>query len=370
MQPGWLKEYFKPRPEETTRQDPAPDAVEETSDGVSRRDFVKTGFVTGMVAGMAAGAVVAQTSPAQAQAPATPLGGRWWPSPWGAQDERGANNRITPAKVLEAARLIKTGKIYQLGRTLEKGIPLFGERLGPHVVIPGSPTGGPFGKHNLYYHDELFVGEIGQAGSQFDGLGHIGMVAGDGKIRYYNGLSQEEVGGTYGLKKLGVEHLKPFFTRGMLLDVLALKGGERLAIDYVISMDDVRATLQRQGIREPGEGDAVLFRTGHGKLWKKDNAEYNKGCPGPGITVGRWLADRKVAVVCADTWPVEAVPGENADLPFACHAIWLTMNGIFINENLNLEELAQDRAYEFAWSFNPVPIKGATGAPGNSVAIA
>jgi hypothetical protein len=56
-----------------------------------------------------------------------------------------------------------------------------------------------------------------------------------------------------------------------------VKGGERLLIDYVITMDEVRATLQRQGIGEPGEGDAVLFRTGHGKLWKKDNAEYNKG---------------------------------------------------------------------------------------------
>jgi kynurenine formamidase len=290
--------------------------------------------------------------------------------PVGAQDQRGAGNRISPAKVLEAARLIKTGKIYPLGRVVEKGIPLFGERLGAHLVIPGSPTGGPFGNHKLYYHDELFVGEIGQTGSQFDGLGHIGMVANDGKIRYYNGLTQDEVGGTYGLKKLGIENCRPFFTRGILLDVLALKGGERLPIDYVITVADIQATLQRQKIKEPGEGDAVLFRTGHGKLWKKDNAEYNKGCPGPGITAGRWLADKKVCVVGADTWPVEAVPGENPNLPFACHTIWITLNGIHINENLDLEELARDGVHEFAWSFNPVPIKGATGAPGNSVAIA
>ena len=271
---------------------------------------------------------------------------------------------------MEAARLIKTGRIYPLGRVLEKGIPNFGERLGPHLVIPGAPTGGPFDQHRLYYHDELFVGEIGQIGSQFDGLGHIGMVAGDGKLRYYNGFPQEEVGSAYGLKKLGAEHLRPFFTRGILLDVLALKGGERLPGDYVVTLDDVRATLRRQGIREPGEGDVVLFRTGHGKLWKKDNAEYNKTSPGPGITVGRWLADRKIAVVGADNWPVEAVPGENPDLIFACHAIWLTLNGIFINENLDLEALAADRVYEFAWSFNPLPLNGATGSPGNSVAIA
>ncbi len=196
------------------------------------------------------------------------------------------------------------------------------------------------------------------------------MMASDGKIRYYNGYTQEEVGTAYGIKKVGIEELKPFFTRGILLDVLAVKGGERLPIGYVITMDDVQQTLRRQGIREPGEGDAVLFRTGHGKLWKKDNAEFNKGCPGPGATVGRWLVERKVCVVGGDTWPVEAVPGESADLPFACHAIWITMNGIFINENLDLEALAADKAYEFAWSFNPLPLKGATGSPGNSVAIA
>src|SRR5262245_8426942 len=289
MQPGWLKEFFAPQPEEP-------------ADGsVSRRDFVKTGVVAGVTAGMAAGELVAARA-AEAQA-ANPLGGQWWPSPWGAKDERGANNRITPAKVIEAARLIKTGKIYPLGRVLEKGIPLFGERLGAHVVIPGGPTGGPFGAHKLYYHDELFVGEIGQAGSQFDGLGHIGIVAGDGKIRYFNGFTQDEVGGTYGLKKLGMQECHPFFTRGILLDVLALKGGDRLATNYVITVDDIQQTLRRQNTREPGEGDVVLFRTGHGKLWKKDNAEYNKGCPGPGITAGKWLADKKVAVSGGDMTP-------------------------------------------------------------------
>ena len=362
MQPAWLKEFWRRQDEHDTPGD--------ATDGVSRRDFVASGVVAGVAAGMAG-----QVAQAQAQPPAAtqnPLSGagNWWPSPWGPQDQRGANNRITPAKAVEAARLIKTGKIYPLGRVLEKGIPLFGERLGAHVVIPGGPTGGPFGNHKLHYNDELFVGEIGQAGSQFDGLGHISMVANDGKLRYYNGLTQEEVGGTYGLQKLGVEHLRPFFTRGILIDVLALKGGDRLPIDYVITVADIQAALKRQNTREPGEGDAVLFHTGHGSLWKKDNVEYNKGCPGPGLTAGRWLADKKIAVVGADTWPVEAVPGENPNMPFVCHTLWLTMHGIFINENLDTSELAKDRAYEFAWSFNPVPIKGATGAPGNSVAIA
>ena len=132
MQPGWLKEFFAPQPEEPADGD---------GDGsVSRRDFVKSGVVAGVAAGMAAGEIVAARA-AEAQT-ANPLGGQWWPSPWGAKDERGANNRITQAKVMEAARLIKTGKVYPLGRVLERGIPLFGERLGGHVVIPAGRQAG------------------------------------------------------------------------------------------------------------------------------------------------------------------------------------------------------------------------------------
>jgi kynurenine formamidase len=364
MQPGWLKEFWRKQEEPAVSQDAA---EEVPAGGVSRRSFVKRGVVGGVAAGLAAGQVVAQAQ-AQTTAPNPLSSGNWWPSPWGAQDQRGAGNRITPAKVLEAARLIKTGKIYPLGMVLEAGIPLFGARH-LSITIPGGPTGGPFGTHNLYYNDEMFSGEIGQIGSQFDGLGHIAIKVGN-EVRYYNGLTQAQVGGAYGLQKLGIHNVRPFFTRGILLDVLALKGGDRLPINYVITLDDVMQTLRRQGTREPGEGDVVMFRTGHIKLWKKDNVEYNKGEPGPGKTVANWLAGKKVACVGGDCWAVEAVPGEDANRPFECHAIWITMNGIHIIENQNLEDLSRDKVYEFAWSFNPLPLKGATGSPGNSVAIA
>jgi hypothetical protein len=83
-------------------------------EGVSRRDLVKGGLVAGMAAGVAASGAVGGVQQAEAQA-ANPMGKDWWPSPWGADDEVGASQRITPAKVLEAAKLIKTGKIYRLG---------------------------------------------------------------------------------------------------------------------------------------------------------------------------------------------------------------------------------------------------------------
>src|SRR4051812_29518471 len=95
--------------------------------------------------------------------PETPIGPRWWPSEWGAQDQRGAANRMTPQKVLEATRLIRTGKIYQLGHVYEHGMPLAGKRHFS-LTIPGSPTGGPDGENKVVYHDEMFSGEIGQIG--------------------------------------------------------------------------------------------------------------------------------------------------------------------------------------------------------------
>jgi kynurenine formamidase len=369
MQAEWLKQYFMPQHDEQRPRATEADDNHETRQegGVSRRDFVKTGLVAGMAAGIAARGVVGPVKPAEAEEE-NPMGRQWWPSEWGPDDEMGASNRITPAKVLEAAALIKRGHIYRLGMTLESGIPVFGARH-VSITIPGSPTGGPFGEHKLYYNDEMFSGEIGQVGSQFDGLGHVSAKVGN-TIRYYNGFTQEQVGGAYGLKKLGVHNVKPFFTRGILLDILSLKGGERLPIGYVITMDDVMQALRKQGIRGPGEGDVVMFRTGHIKLWMKDNAEFNKGEPGPGKTVAEWLAAKKIACVGADNWATEAVPGENPKRPFEAHIIWMTMNGIYNIENQYLEDLAKDRVYEFAWSFNPLPLKGATGSPGNSVAIA
>ena len=363
MQSGWLRE------QQNQSEQAGDGQSEEQGGGVSRRGFLQGGVVAGVAAGVVAGGALAMHhQQAHAQTAGNPFGKTWWPSPWGPTDEAGASNRITPARVLEATRLIKTGRIFPLGRVVESGIPVFGARH-VSITIPGGPTGGPFGENRMMYNDEMFSGEIGQVATQFDGLGHIGTLVGNETV-YYNGLKQSEVGGAYGLQKLGVQNVKPFFTRGILVDVLALKGGDRLPIGYVITPQDIQAALQSQGIKEPGEGDVVVFRTGHGKLWMKDNAEYNKGCPGIGATAAKWLIDRKIAMVGGDTWPVEAVPGENKDKPFECHQWLITMNGIYIHENLDVEALAAARVHEFAYVFSPIRIKGGTGSPGNPIAVA
>jgi kynurenine formamidase len=327
-----------------------------------------------MTAGLTAGTLIATEDNAYAQTTnpqgANPLGKSWWPSPWGATDERGAANRLTPGKVLEAVRLIKSGKIYQLGRPYEQGMPHFGSRHFS-LTIPTGQYGlahGPFGTNQLVGNDEVVSGEIGQIGTQFDGLGHIATLIGNEPV-YYNGFKQSEVGGTFGLRKLGVHNAGVFFTRGVLVDVPAFKGESRLQIGYVITPADVQGALARQGTREPGEGDVVLFRTGHGQLWMKDNAEFTKGSPGPGTTTAKWLIEKKICLVGADTWSMEAVPGEGKDRAFEVHQWLINMNGIYIHENLDLERLANDRTYEFAYIFSPLLLKGGSGSPGNPIAV-
>jgi len=373
MQSGWLEQFHrrvaapKTEPEASA---PPPEAPAE----VSRRTFIQSGLATGVTAGMAAGGMLAQAQVAQAQAAGdTPIGPKWWPSRWGPQDEAGGSNWITPAKVLETVKLIKTGKIYEIGRVYQAEMPLFGARVFA-LRIPGAPTGGPFGKNKLVYHDEFVSTEIGQVGTQFDGLGHIGCVTGkDGdmnEVRFYNGFTEAEMANAYGLQKLGIEKIKPLFTRGVLVDVAGLKG-RMLNVGEEVTVADVQAALQRQGIAESSikSGDGVFFNTGFGDLWMKDNAKFTSGQPGIGLELARWCASKELALVGSDTWATEVVPNPNPDLVFAVHNELITKNGILNHENLDFSDLIKDKVSEFVYVFAPLRMKGATGSAGRPIAI-
>ena len=346
--------------------------LKSTSINEERRNFLTAGLVGGAVA---AGALVAGAAHAQQIAQAPALSDKpWWPHPrWGKDDVAGASNWITPAKVLDAAKLIKDGKIYRIGRVYEAGMPKFGERAFT-MRIPGSPTGGPFGSNKLIYHDEFLATEIGQTGTQFDGLGHIGIQLGkDGdknEMRYYNGHTEQEIGGPYALAKIGIENCKPFFTRGILFDVEAVKG-KMMEAGEEITVADLRAALQKQNMQESDvkEGDAVFFNTGWGKLWMKNNDKFNSGEPGIGLEVAKWCIDKGVCLTGGDTWAVEVVPNPNKDLAFPVHGELITKHGIYNHENMDFTALIADRKYQFAYIFSPAPIKGATGSNGGPIAV-
>jgi kynurenine formamidase len=286
--------------------------------------------------------------------------GDWFPSRGGAGDQRGAANRITAEKVLEAKNLMARGIVYQLGRAYEAGMPLFGTR---HFSLKIPQTFGPLGSNRTTYHDEVVSAEIGQVGTQFDGLGHIGV--GD---LFYNGNDRTEFSQADGLAKLGVENVGPLVTRGVLVDVAAFKGVARLPGGYEITLADLRGALERQRT-ELGAGDVVLVHTGWGSLWKVDNAAFGASAPGVGLEAAQWLVEREVVLVGSDTWATEVVPNPNSELAFPVHQLLIPRNGIYIFENLLTEELARDRVYEFAFFFAPLKLKGGTGSPANPLAI-
>lgn len=296
----------------------------------------------------------------------TPIGRKWWPSEFGPDDQKGATNRLNGAKVLEANRLIQKGKIYQLGRVYEHGMPLPGNRHFS-LTIPGSPTHQPSGKNQGVGFDEMFSGEIGQVGTQFDGLGHVGVRM-QGDDYFYNGFKRSEFARPYGLEKLGIENVGPIFTRGVLLDVAGLRKTKILPSGYVITAEDLQACLDQTRLKI-NPGDIVLIHTGHGQLWMKDNVAYGAGEPGIGLGAARWLSDRKIVLVGSDNWAIEAVPAEDKELAFPVHQWNIVRHGIHNLENLDLSELAADKVYEFAFIFSPLRLKGATGSPGNPIAV-
>jgi kynurenine formamidase len=285
---------------------------------------------------------------------------RWYPSRWGADDQRGAANRLTPAKVLEAKNAVTKGTVYQLGHVYEPGMPMFGSR---HYSLRIPYVFSMPGKNQAVYHDEIISGELGQIGTQFDGLGHVGI--GD---LFYNGNRRSEFAQAEGLTRLGIENVGPIVTRGILIDVARFKGVDQLQGGYEITPVDLKGALQREGV-QIRSGDVVLIHTGWAALWMKDNARYAASAPGIGVAAAQMLADAEVVVVGADTWGVEVMPNPDSSLSAPVHQLLLARNGIYLHENLITAELARDNVYEFMYMFAPLRLKGATGSPGNPIAV-
>jgi kynurenine formamidase len=302
---------------------------------------------------------------------------KWWPSPWGAEDQLGAMNRLTPDKVLAATRLIERGIIYDMARVMEEDMPLFDLTPGDReftLSIPGAPSWGPLGDNRLAWNEDYIAGHLSQDGTQFDSLAHMGTMMGKSgdlnELRYYNGWSHAEIGTSRGFTKLGVEKTRPIFTRGILIDVAGLKG-RMLEVSEEISVADLIAALKKQGMSEEDilPGDALFYHTGWGSLWKTDNAKFNSGVPGLSIAAGDWLVAKQIVLVGSDNWAVEAIPHPDPRWFAPNHQKFLVENGIYIMENLDFASLIGDSIYSFAFVFGAVPLKGATGSPGRPFAI-
>jgi kynurenine formamidase len=303
-------------------------------------------------------------------------------SPFGPDDEVGATNRITPAVTKAAAAEIQTGNIIPMAYNLVDGVPLFGTRftrtiLTSFAVVPGAE----YGKNKLSYMEDTYLSQS-HVGTHIDGLGHIGI-----RDCYYNQTPMGKYVTQNYLKKLGIEHIKTFATRGVIIDLVkvfqdagklksstacmspCLDGGT------VITEVDIQAGLKLYNTTLR-EGDAVFLHTGWGDLFKqfpKQNATYNGSEPGLSKSAAQWLADQKVVAVGADTWAVEVIPSEDKEEAFPVHAILLTDNGIHIIENVRTDlivaEAANTKRSTFFLSMTVPKAVGTTGTFVNIEAI-
>jgi kynurenine formamidase len=275
------------------------------------------------------------------------------PSKWGPGDQRGSANHMKPATVLRAARLIRTGEIIELGRVLSPGMPLSGTR---RFEVHTKRTVMSSSANRRGSNEEIVFSEIGQVGTQFDGFSH--QTIGDS---LYNCFQLDQIATRGGFTKLGIENTGTIMTRGVLIDVAALKGVEMLAAGYEISPQDLQDALKRENLTlEPG--DAVAIHTGWGKLWGQDNARFARSRPGIGVAAAQWLARQDPILAGSDNAGVEVDPNPDPQLSLPVHQIMLVVHGIHLLENMKLDELAEKRAYEFAFLLQPLKIQGGTGS--------
>jgi kynurenine formamidase len=290
--------------------------------------------------------------------------GSWWPSRYGADDEAGALNEITPAKVLEAVALVRSGVVHDLAHVLHADIPAFPGRTfrqylttNAHQVNRRRPDAGAegWGRNNVNWVVEQ-VTATQQMGTHLDALNHLQV--GD---RTYNGHRLADIVEEHGTSKLGVDTLPQIVTRGLLLDIAAVRGVERLEQGDVITPQDAEAALTRGGL-DVRPGDAVLFHTGWGSLWGVDNERYGAGEPGPGMALARWLAGHRVALTGCDTWSFGPVPAEDPAEPFVVPQTLNTRYGVVVVENLDLAGAARAQLREFLLVISHAKLRGATGA--------
>jgi kynurenine formamidase len=309
---------------------------------------------------LALGVLIVCSAEVAAQTWQPPSESQRCPSKWGAGDERGSGNHMKPETVLRAARLIKTGEVFELGQVLSESMPLpAGRRFEIHTKRSRQDPG----TNRRGSNEELVVSEIGQVGTQFDTFSHQ-MI----NSSMYNCFKLDETATRTGFSKLGVHQVGALVARGVLLDIAALKKVAVLAETYEITPQDLQQALAEQKLTlQPG--DAVLIHTGWGTHWGKDNARYQRSGPGLGIAAAEWLAKQDPMLVGADNGGIEISPNPDKQLAGPVHQIMLVVNGIHLLENLRLEELAARRAHEFALIVEPLKIQGGTGSSVAPIAI-
>ena len=293
---------------------------------------------------------------------------------WGDEDELGTVNFITDEHVRKAAALISSGRRFSLSIPLDKnGIQtgLMPGRVNPirTMLDINKPM---LGDPALFCNTDDIVVMGLQSATHWDGLAHVSY---DGRM--YNGYDTSSINED-GASKCGIHKIETLVGRGVLLDVAAAKGVDRLDPGYHISCDDLDQA-EAFGKLTVGIGDIVLIRTGQIQFVRKpylkpqDKTEFAKPTPGLDVTTAEWFHRRDVAAVTSDTFSLEVYPRKDRDMFLPLHLIHIVEMGLTQGQNWDLEELAKDCAedgrYEFFLDASPQKFVGGVGTMVNPVAI-
>jgi hypothetical protein len=284
------------------------------------------------------------------------------PSRWGPSDQLGNANHLTPEKVREAAALVRTGRVFDLGTVYREGMAAFGKRnykawLLTHAALH------PFGRERTTLLEEYVTMSTG-IGTQLDGFAHAGS-----DHLFYNAAKSADIVDPAGAKRYGMEVVPPIVTRGVLVDMVACKG-RPLEVGEGITTADFEACLGRQGV-SIGPGDAPLIHTGWMRWHGLDDEKFMSGAPGVTLALARRLIEIGVVGVGTDQWTTDVMPaGDGFVIPV--HVVLLT-SGVYLFQNLILAELAAqcaaERRYEVFFSFTHPKLQGTVQGIGQPIAI-
>jgi kynurenine formamidase len=294
-------------------------------------------------------------------------------SPWGPEDEIGTLNMMTQSSRLAVLSKIASGKVYDLSTEYFVGMPSF-HTLGdppyqywlthtPHGTVVDNPNGlGEQMNRKVSYTGDA-ISLYTHMGTHIDALNHFGL---NGKI--WNGFTPEKHLGDKGWKKTGAETIPPIIARGILIDIPTYKGVENLPLNYRISAADLKGALQKQKVQLQ-RGDVVLIRTGQGKHYQNAN-QYLHEYPGINLEAVKWLVEeQEIMLLGADNLSFEAFPPERSDNWVPVHTYLLAEKGVMFLEQMQLESLAAERVYTFAFIGASLKLRGASGSPMRPIAM-
>jgi kynurenine formamidase len=278
---------------------------------------------------------------------------------WGDDDQLGALNLITPEVTAAAAAGVRSGRTVSCARTLNT------------VAAPDNPS--PVAHHMIgtategYGADYLAIASHGFATSHIDALCHIFH---EGRI--FNGYPVETVT-AHGATRLGIHHLQSgIVTRGVLLDVPAVRGVDALEPGEPIFPDDLEAAEERAGLRV-GAGDALLVRTGRWR-WRDEHGPWDLGSRAAGLDASclPWLRQRDVATLGSDGVS-DVMPSRVDGVGMPIHTVTIVVMGVHLLDNLDLDALAtacaEEGRSEFLFVVAPLVLRRGTASPVNPIAV-